>query len=215
MEDLLAEHSVQPPRSGRLARLADGRPGRALALAAAPEAVAAREELARSILDLVDAPPADRLVAVRELLARAADLARADEAVMDMVAGLGAGAAAAGPPPAPGAGGDDPGPDDRPARGTPAERRLAAAALLAAWAAVARDLAVVVAGCRDEVRDPALLDDLEAVAPRVTAAPIAAFLGRLGRAGSLLEANANPELLLDTLVLAWVHATDAGGGEAR
>jgi len=37
-----------------------------------------------------------------------------------------------------------------------------------------------------------------------------AFLGRLVRAAELLEANANPELLVDTLVLAWPRSRAAG-----
>jgi DNA polymerase-3 subunit delta' len=199
MEELLAEHGVGPPQSGRLARLADGRPGRALALAAAPEAVAAREELARSLLDLVDVGIADRLVAGRALLLRAADLARADDAV-------GEGPAASPPAEPEGAPDGAAGADAKPARGTPAERRLAAWALLGAWTAVARDLAVAAAGSPGAVRDIALLDDLAAVAPRVASASVVAFLGRLVRAAELLEANANPELLVDVLVVAWPSA---------
>ena len=49
----------------------------------------------------------------------------------------------------------------------------------------------------------ALLDDLRAVAAGVAPEAWTAFLGRLVRAAELLEANANPELLVDTLVLAW------------
>jgi DNA polymerase-3 subunit delta' len=218
MEELLAERGIGPPHSGRLARLADGRPGRALALAAAPEAVAARDELARSLLDLVDLGIAERLAAGRVLLARAADLARADEAADE-----GAPAARAAPvPAAAGAGGpaieppppsspeepSDAGPaaDGRPTRGTPAERRLAARALLGAWTSVARDLAIVAAGSPGAVRDLALLDDLAAIAPRVTSDSVVAFIGRLVRAAELLEANANPEILVDVLVIAWPSA---------
>jgi alpha-amylase/alpha-mannosidase (GH57 family) len=51
-----------------------------------------------------------------------------------------------------------------------------------------------------------LLDDLAAVAPRVASASVVAFLGRLVRAAELLEANANPELLVDVLVVAWPAA---------
>ena len=193
LEELLAEHGVEPPRSARLARLADGRPGLALALADAPEAVAAREEVARSLLDLATLGTADRLVAGRELLARSADLVRLG----------GAPVAALAMPASPEAATADTDPDARPARGTPAERRLAAAALLATWTAVARDVAVVAAGSRAAVRDPALLEDLEAVASRMAPGAPAAFVGRLARASQLLEANANPELLVDVLVLAW------------
>jgi len=204
MEGLLAEHGVEPPRGARLARLADGRPGLAIALAAAPEAVAAREELARSLLDLAALGTADRLLAGRDLLARAADLARTGGAPGEAPGSAAEGVAAAAP------GDPEADPGARPARGTPAERRLAAAALLATWTAVARDLAVTAAGAGAAARDTALLDDLRAVAGAVTPDACVAFLGRLVRAAELLEGNANPELLVDTLVLAWPHAHAAG-----
>lgn len=201
MEGLLAEHGVEPPRGARLARLADGRPGLAIALAAAPEAVAAREELARSLLDLAARGTADRLLAGRDLLARAADLVRTGGEAPGPAA-EGVAAATPGDPEA------DAG--TRPARGTPAERRQAAAALLATWTAVARDLAVTASGAGAAARDTALLDDLRAVAGAVPPDACVAFLGRLVRAAELLEGNANPELLVDTLVLAWPHARAAG-----
>ncbi len=203
MEDLLAEHGVEPPRSARLARLADGRPGLALALAGASEAVAAREELARSLLDLAGLETAERLLAGRDLLARSADLARLGGPSGDVasVASTEAPSPAAAEAPSPAVAETDG--EARPARGTPAERRLAAAALLATWTAVARDLAVVAAGSRAAVRDPALIDDLDAVAARMPEGAAAAFVGRLVRASEMLEMNANPELLVDVLVLAW------------
>ena len=200
MEEMLAEHGVDAPRAARLARLADGRPGVAIGLAGAPDAVAAREELARSLLDLAAVGTADRLTAARDLLARAADLARAgalpdDDAAPSPAAEMSAAAADR---------------DTRPARGSPAERRRAGAVLLAAWTSVARDLAVVAAGSRGAIRDPALLEDLEAVARSVPEGAPAAFVGRLVHAAELLEANANPELLVDVLVLAWPHVADPG-----
>ncbi|MFH0751960.1 MAG: hypothetical protein V2B17_09010, partial [Chloroflexota bacterium] len=204
MEGLLAEHGVEPPRGARLARLADGRPGLAIAMAAVPEAVAAREELARSLLDLAALGTADRLVAGRDLLARAADLVGTGGAPGE-VPGLAAESVTAGPPGDPGAHGGA-----RPARGTPAERRQATAALLATWTAVARDLAVTASGAGAAVRDTALLDDLRAVAGAIQPEACVAFLGRLVRAAELLEGNANPELLVDTLVLAWPRARSAG-----
>jgi hypothetical protein len=207
MEEILAEHRVEPPRSAQLARLADGRPGLAIALATAPEAVAAREELARSLLDLAALGTADRLVAGRDLLARSADLARLGDLARGAASGGASGgqaAAPASPPPLTPAQVDaDPEGGARPARGTPAERRQAAAALLSTWTAVARDLAVTAAGSAAAARDMALLDDLHAVAAGVAPEACTAFLGRLVRASELLEANANPELLVDTLVLAW------------
>jgi len=143
-------------------------------------------------------------VAGRELLARSADLVRSGTTLGGAV-GLGSGASAAAVP-----GDPDAEAGSRPARGTPAERRQAAAALLATWTAVARDLAVTTAGAGAAARDMALLDDLRAVAAGVAPEACTAFLGRLVRAAELLEANANPELLVDTLVLAWPRSRAAG-----
>ena len=75
IEGLLGERGVDPPRAARLARLAGGRPGRALAYAASPVAVAAREEISRSLLDLLSESRSRRLAVIRELLARSGDLA--------------------------------------------------------------------------------------------------------------------------------------------
>jgi DNA polymerase III delta' subunit len=74
---LLAMEVAEPPLAARLARIAAGRPGVARTLALAPEAVAARDEIARTLLDLLAAGPAARLMAARDLAARAADVARA------------------------------------------------------------------------------------------------------------------------------------------
>jgi DNA polymerase-3 subunit delta' len=210
MEGVLAEHGVEPPRSAQLARLADGRPGLAIALAAAPEAVAAREELARSLLDLAALGTADRLVAGRDLLARAADLAGIG-GTPAVSPGPGSGAVVAGATGAGATGDPEAETGPRPARGTPAERRQAAASLIATWTAVARDLAVTAAGAGAAARDTALLDDLRAVAAAVAPGACTAFLGRLVRAAELLDANANPELLVDTLVLAWPRALALAG----
>ncbi|HEY8847555.1 MAG TPA: hypothetical protein VIM24_12890, partial [Candidatus Limnocylindrales bacterium] len=78
IEAILAAMDVaEPPLAARLARLASGRPGVARTLALAPEAVAARDEIARTLLDLLATGPAARLAAARDLAARAGDLARA------------------------------------------------------------------------------------------------------------------------------------------
>ena len=56
IEEILAEHDLaDAPAAARLGRLAGGRPGVAIAYARAPEAAAIRGELARELLDLVDA----------------------------------------------------------------------------------------------------------------------------------------------------------------
>ena len=224
IEELLAAHDVEAPRAARLARLAGGRPGLALALAAAPAAVAAREEIARSLLDLLRADRTARLLAGRDLLARAAELGHLgmvpdDAPARDASAGLAvtasepslrqAAAAASGDREAASAtaAGDTLAAGPEPAtRGTPAERRLAARALLDTWVAVARDLAVAETGARARIRDLALLEDLEAAATRLPPGAAARFLVRVARVTELLEANANPELAVDVLVLAWPMA---------
>ena len=78
IEAILSDQGVvDAPTAGQLARLAGGRPGLARAWALAPEAVSARAEIVRSILDLLAAPTARRLAAIRELIASAADVERA------------------------------------------------------------------------------------------------------------------------------------------
>jgi DNA polymerase III delta' subunit len=68
---------VDPPAAARAARLAGGRPGLALAYAVAPEGVAARAEIDRSLLDLLALRPYARLAAVKSMLGRARDLSDA------------------------------------------------------------------------------------------------------------------------------------------
>ena len=220
IEGLLGEHGIDPPRAARLARLAGGRPGLALAYAAAPQAVDAREEISRTLLDLIPENRSRRLAIGRELLARAAELASLHvepgaagvQAPAGLPAHVGASGAspAAAPPaaslPTPATPADGEAEAARPGRSSPAERRLAARALLETWASVARDLAVVAAGGPGRSVDLALVDDLEAAAARIPVGAAPAFLARLARAAQLLEANVNPELIVDVLVLAWPRA---------
>lgn len=248
IEELLAEQSLaDPPTAARLARISGGRPGLAVALARAPEAVAARQEIGRSLLDALAASRARRLSLVRELAARAAELVAALSAPGPSAAeGVAPGgrrrssgrgqrgtskvdAAVSEAPVARGEPGfadpgaadsDGPGPGDRSdettieasagSRAAASDRRRAALALLDVWRDVARDLTLVASGSRAGLRDPGLLDDLDVVARDVDARSVAAHLARIERAGLLLEGNANPELVLDVLVLAWPHA-----GESR
>lgn len=212
IETIVADHDLaDPPLAARLGRLAAGRPGLALAYARAPDAVLIRAELSRVLLDLTAAGSAARLAAVRAAVPRAlalvealsgADDRRAGERVMRR-RGKGGSTAPAIPPDDPDAdAADDPG--DVRGRPVPAsDRRQAAEILLALWADVARDLALVGAGGGRSVRDPVLLEELAVAAAAVDPAAIAGFLGRTARGAELLAANVSPELLLDSLALAW------------
>lgn len=103
VEAILADGGeADPPLAARLARIASGRPGAARTLARAPAALAARDEMARTLLDLLEAPVASRLGASRDLSARATDFARAIDRAVAADPGSGAGTgigtgAAAGP----------------------------------------------------------------------------------------------------------------------
>jgi DNA polymerase-3 subunit delta' len=223
IEAILADHDVaDPPTAARLGRLAGGRPGVALAYARAPEAVLIRGELTRALLDLTDARPAARLAAARAAVPRAialsAALAGGDSQPAPRTSKRRGTAAAAPPaastPPAPdpttGDGGMDAAspdePDDSAMGGRaipPSDRRRGVEVLLGLWASVARDIALVADGGARSVGDPVLLEETTAVASSIEPGAAIAFLERLARAAELLESNVSPELVLDSLVLAW------------
>jgi DNA polymerase III delta' subunit len=203
---LVAGQLADPPMAARLARLAAGRPGDAVSLALAPEAVTIRAEIARTILDLARASRTDRLRLGRDLLGRAGAMAAAARpAVADgtggasparRASGRGRRAAGDGTEGATGTGGAA-------TRIPAAERRAAALALVAIWRDVARDLALVGMGDASGIRQLELLDDLEAAAARLPAAFAPAQLRVLDVAGERLEGNVSPELVVDALALGW------------
>ncbi len=213
IEELLVERgAADAPTAARLARLAEGRPGLALAYAAAPEAVRRRERLGRFLLDLLGADRRSRLAGARELLAEAGSLAEELARSRERLTGPGStrvdAGTAAGRASAPlDAASDEPSGtgvlQGAATRLAPAERRRAAAALLEAWTAVARDLAVASIGGRRAIRDPALLEELGQAAASLPPGTAGAFLERLEHASRLLDQNANPDLLVDVLLLAW------------
>ena len=237
IEAILAAMEVaEPPLAARLARIASGRPGAARTLALAPDAVAARDEIARTLLDLLPAGPAARLSAARDLAARASDLARAlDRAVAvpdgEPVTGrtrTPRGRGAATPAGSPDSATDQtPSGDDADdevetpaASASAAERRRAAMILIGLWRDLVRDLLVVRLGDERQVRDPGLLDDLRVAADLLGAhregsaasepdAELAAFLARLDAVGELVEGNTRPEIALDSLLLGWPRTTPA------
>lgn len=225
IEAILAEHGVaDPPLAARLARIAAGRPGVAIAYARAPDAVRARGELARTLLDLLDARPARRLVAMREALPIAIAMSTALEAAATPPAAA-TEAADAGPTTGRGARRSAKGaaatrpttsaaPEDEPAADAPEEpavgraipaplRRKAAEIIVSVWTDVARDLALAGSGGLASVRDPDLIEELSAAAAELPDGAAAAALATTERAAMLLAANASPELVLDVLALDW------------
>jgi DNA polymerase III subunit delta' len=227
IEALLGDLGLADPAvAARLARLAEGRPGIAVAYARAPEAVTIHDEIARSLLDLLSEPRSRRLAAARELLGRAGDLAQAlatstatpavrarrppwrprDETGPTPTAPP---AAVESEPDAGRSGTDEAGGSDT-ARTTAAERRRAARQLVTIWREVARDLAIVRLGGRagrQMVRDVALLEELAAAASAVRPDAVADFLARLDRVAESIAGNVSPELAVDVLVLAWPAAS--------
>ena len=214
--------AADAPSAARFARLAGGCPGLALAYAHAPEAARLRGEIARGLLDLLPAGRNARLTSVRALMSSAAALeaaldegrkAGAGEGVTAAPTGLRAAAAGRRKKPAAGAAtrpgeesadGEPEAPAESAApKASASDRRAAAAALLAIWASVGRDLAVAALGGRRSLRDPELLDEMAAVAPTLAAEALAAFLARLATVEIQIDENVNPELALDVLALAW------------
>jgi DNA polymerase III subunit delta' len=211
--------------AARLARLSGGRPGEAVALARAGDAMVIRAEVARTLLDLTAATRTDRLRIGRDLMARASQLLAALRLGAPAPSGgppghTGAGrgrrtdrgAAARGAVAAAGGGPDGIGADEgagasASAGAAPripaAERRAAALALVAIWRDVARDLALVTLGEPGDVHQLELLDDLEVASRRLAIGFPAAQLRRLDAGGERLEGNVSPELVIDALALGW------------
>ena len=214
IEAILAEAgAADAPVAARLARISSGRPGIALAWAAAPDAVRDRDAIGRGLLDLAPARPADRLSGIRSLAGQAASIAgladgtRAPSAGDDAgTRGKKRGAAAAADEAGDGSvtdGEDEAAEAASPARAPAIERRRAAEALISLWTDIARDIALCQRGLDGSVRDLALLDDIRAVAVSLDAEALGAFIDRLGKASVLIQGNASPELVLDDLALAW------------
>ena len=199
---LEAEAGTDAPTAARLARVAGGRPGIALAYARAPGAVVIRDEIARGLLDLSGRRRAERLTTIRDVLARTGDLVRSLDGTPNAPRPKRGATAEADS-----AGADGPGAEEGPTvRAPAAERRRAALVLLTIWRDLVRDLALVERGAQRLVRDTDLLDDYETTLAGRSAPMGDGFLRRLGRSGELLENNVSPELALDALALAWGRA---------
>jgi hypothetical protein len=215
IEQIVADHDLaDPPTAARLGRLAAGRPGLALAYARAPEAVLIRAELTRVLLDLTAARPSVRLAAARAAVPRAIALSAllaADPAAPAVRTIRRRGPAP--PPPVPvapaeaapdGEAADDEDDATAIAPKTPAtERRRGVETILGLWADVARDLVLAETGGLRSVRDTVMLEELTAISRVIAPGAAVTFLGRAARSAELLASNVSPELILDSLVLAW------------
>jgi hypothetical protein len=219
IEGIVAEHgAADPPVAARAARLAGGRPGVALRWILAPDALRDRDAIGRSLLDLADARPADRLAAIRSLAGQAATIA----AIASDQGGAGSAATPATTEPGRTKGSRKPKSADaeapaettdigepvadeavEPTRTPATERRRAADALVAVWTDVTRDLLLSQLGLDGSVRDIGTLDDTRALAGRLGGGELHVFLERLGQAAVLIAGNVSPELVLDDLALAW------------
>ncbi len=233
---------VDAPQAARLARLAGGRPGLALAYARSNTAERTRGEIARSLLDMLSSGRQKRLATVRDLLKSSISLEDALEAGRSVdgesagqkrAAGPAGGktgrrrkgaeaaavaeasddAATADGSPAGGAEGAEAAEPAPSGKTSAADRRAAAGGLLQIWAAVGRDLVVAAAGAPRQLREVELLDDIRSTGPRVSTASMSAFLARLAEIAPKLDENINPELALDVLALSWPHVeAEIAGG---
>ncbi len=217
--------AADAPRAARLARLANGRPGLALAYARSADAERLRGEIARGLLDMLGAGRGKRLGEVRDLIKTASALDATLDGSRNDAAGSDGGAAVG---PAGGPAGArrgrkakttniaESGDSDSPVTGdvsaadsapapklAAADRRSAAATLVDVWASVARDLAVAEAGGSRQIRELELVDELGVLGPALSASALASFLARLGATARQLDENVNPELALDVLALSW------------
>jgi DNA polymerase-3 subunit delta' len=207
IEALLVETAgVDAARAARIARLAGGRPGLAMSYARSPDALTIRGELSRSLLDLAGKGRPARLAAVREQMARAADLLVAlappvaDDETRPARGRRGSRRPAA-PSSQPAVAADDES-GTTSARVPAAERRRAAATLLAVWREVMTDVVRTQLGDPGAVHEPDLIDEFGGAARAVPHKAVAGFLGRIDAALERLDANANPELVLDVVALA-------------
>ncbi len=181
IEELLeARGLADRPTAARLARIARGRPGEAVRLAGSPAIVATRAEITRTLVDLWADRRSVRLGRMRETMTRALEaIASDDPAGADADAGS--------------------------AKRSPADRRRAAAWLVAIWRDVAYDVALAQVG-GSNVREPDLLEETRTLGSAIAPGAVVAFLSRLDEATNRLDASASPELTLDVLALAWPSA---------
>ena len=231
IERWLGELGVaEAPRAARLARLAGGRPGLALAYARSTDAERLRGEIARGLLDMIAEGRQARLASVRDLLKSAASLdAALEEGRRGGTSEPAAGEAGAAPRRRKGRGsavaaataitaaeGEEAAGDgaakDEPAtpRMAASDRRSAAVTLMETWASIGRDLAVARSGGVRQLRETELVEEIRASAAALDVASLTAFMARLWDVAGQLDDNVNPELALDVLALSWPRPDQLG-----
>ena len=219
IEALLDERALaDAPTAARLARLAGGRAGLAVAYAAAPEAEAIRNELSRTLLDLLRAGRAARLLAAKDLIAPGRRAGRAARAGTGPVGGRGTGprprardrAAARSLPPRIPRRGDRVPATRRPTPPTSRSPRCPPRSGAGRWRCCStrggtlpgtsrsprsgRPAMSATSRCSRSWRRP------RGPSPDGAAATA---LARLVRATELVDANVSPELVLDVVILRW------------
>jgi hypothetical protein len=176
---LVDHRPMTDEQAATLATLADGRLGRAQTLADRPELLEWRRRTQRELLALLDRGRADRLAAVRDLL---------DDTTPLVV------------PPS-----DDTGADvERPTPRTPtAVQRAAAMAIVDAWVALSRDLAVAAAGRPALAATSELVPEMPDTASGQPPGEWARATMALERIHDAIEENVSPRLALEVAMLAW------------
>jgi DNA polymerase-3 subunit delta' len=162
-----------------LARLADGRVGRAQTLADRPDLLEWRRRTQHELLALLARGRAERMAAVRELL---------DDA---------------GPVVAPDADGGAGEEGDIPRKTPTGVQRASAIAIVDAWVDLARDLAVAAAGVPSLAVSAELVPEMLEAAGQQSPAEWALATIALDRIGDALAENVSPRLSLETAMLAW------------
>jgi DNA polymerase III delta prime subunit len=176
-EWLVRSAHVTDEQAAALARLADGRVGRALAFANAPEQVEWRRRTQHEILGLLERGRADRMASVREMLDEASRVALPTTVAV--------------------------GEEDTALRTPTGVQRAAAIAITDAWVDLTRDLAVAAAGAPQLAASSELVPDLAAAAQARGAGEWADTALTIERIRDALQENVSPRLALETAMLAW------------
>lgn len=176
---------LTPDEADAYARISNGLVGTALAYADHQQLRDWRKRTQTELLSLVGRGRAERLAAVRDLLADTTGLGVA-------------------PPPEVG-GGDG---DEGPARTPASVQREAALLVVEVWLSLTRDLLVAAAGRAHLAPSVELESELDDVGRRVGPGPLIRMVDHLERVHDGLRENAAPKLALDACMLVWPMSPD-------